>query len=133
MGLRRRRVVLRPRPVRHQTAVHGHRPGSTAVGSEKKCLLDLARPLGLDPDIDRRAVQHYTVLQYVPNRRRCNAGASGGWSRVVRGIRPGGEPKSRTLLPRFAPNPFTSGDEQARYDEITAVLEDSGRQACAPM
>ncbi len=41
-------------------------PGGTAVGSEKKCLLDLAPVLGLDTGIDERAVQHYTVLQYVP-------------------------------------------------------------------
>ncbi|MGZ4588177.1 MAG: asparagine synthase (glutamine-hydrolyzing), partial [Mycobacteriaceae bacterium] len=38
----------------------------TAVGSEKKCLLDLADELGVDVGIDERAVQHYTVLQYVP-------------------------------------------------------------------
>jgi asparagine synthase (glutamine-hydrolysing) len=40
--------------------------GGTAVGSEKKCLLDLAADIGIDLGIDDRAVQHYTVLQYVP-------------------------------------------------------------------
>ncbi|MBW8711317.1 MAG: asparagine synthetase B, partial [Mycobacterium sp.] len=34
--------------------------GGTAVGSEKKCLLDLAGTLGIDLGIDDRAVQHYT-------------------------------------------------------------------------
>ena len=32
---------------------------------------------------------------------------------------------TRYFTPRFAAVPFASGDEQARYDEITAVLEDS--------
>ncbi len=40
--------------------------GGTAVASEKKCLLDLAELVGFDTGIDERAVQHYTVLQYVP-------------------------------------------------------------------
>jgi len=40
--------------------------GGTVVGSEKKCLLDLAELVGFDTGIDHRAVQHYTVLQYVP-------------------------------------------------------------------
>ena len=41
-------------------------PGGTAVGSEKKCLLALADETGIDLSLDERAVQHYTVLQYVP-------------------------------------------------------------------
>ena len=41
-------------------------PGGTAVASEKKCLLDLAGVSGSTSAIDDRAVQHYTVLQYVP-------------------------------------------------------------------
>ena len=49
-------------------------PGGTAVGSEKKCLLDLSPILGLDLDIDTRALQHYTVLQYVPEPETLNRG-----------------------------------------------------------
>ena len=40
--------------------------GGTVVGSEKKCLLELADVAGIGLGIDERAVQHYTVLQYVP-------------------------------------------------------------------
>ena len=65
-------------------------PGGTAVGSEKKCLLDLAETLGIDLGIDERAVQHYTVLQYVPEPETLHRGMrrleSGSYAR----IRPGG-------------------------------------------
>ncbi|MCI4675386.1 asparagine synthase (glutamine-hydrolyzing) [Candidatus Mycolicibacterium alkanivorans] len=101
-------------------------PGGTAVGSEKKCLLDLAPVLGLDTVIDERAVQHYTVLQYVPEPETLHRGIRRLESGCYGLIRPGEAPKvSRYFVPRFAATPFTSGGEQARYDEITAVLEDS--------
>jgi asparagine synthase (glutamine-hydrolysing) len=101
-------------------------PGGTVVGSEKKCVLDLAGPLGIDLTIDTRAVQHYTVLQYVPEPETLNVGVrrleSGSFAR----IRPGQAPvQGRYFVPRFTGVPFAAGTEQARYDEITAVLEDS--------
>jgi asparagine synthase (glutamine-hydrolysing) len=100
--------------------------GGTAVGSEKKCLLELAGSVGIDTGIDERAVQHYTVLQYVPEPESLHRGIrrleSGSYARV----RPGKPPEvTRYFTPRFAAKPFVGGDEQARYDEITAVLEDS--------
>ncbi|HTI75486.1 MAG TPA: asparagine synthase (glutamine-hydrolyzing), partial [Mycobacterium sp.] len=100
--------------------------GGTAVGSEKKCLLDLAGAIGIDLGIDDRAVQHYTVLQYVPEPETLHRGIrrleSGSYARV----RPGQPPEvTRYFTPRFAAVPFASGNEQRRYDEITAVLEDS--------
>ncbi|MBJ7341298.1 asparagine synthase (glutamine-hydrolyzing) [Mycolicibacterium sp.] len=100
--------------------------GGTVVGSEKKCLLDLAPVAGIDLSIDERAVQHYTVLQYVPEPETLNRGVrrleSGSYAR----IRPGTAPEvTRYFVPRFAAVPFIAGDEQGRYDEITAVLEDS--------
>ena len=101
-------------------------PGGTAVGSEKKCLLELADVVGFDTGIDERAVQHYTVLQYVPEPETLHRGVrkleSGSYAR----LRPGRAPEvTRYFTPRFAAKPFTAGSEQARYDEITAVLEDS--------
>ena len=101
-------------------------PGGTAVGSEKKCLLDLADVLGLDTEIDTRALQHYTVLQYVPEPETLHRGVRRLESGCYAVIRPGHDPKvTRYFRPRFAAVPFTVGQEQARYDEITAVLEDS--------
>ncbi len=102
--------------------------GGTVFGSEKKCLLDLAGIIGIDLGIDERAVQHYTVLQYVPEPETLNRGVrrleSGSYARV----RPGSPPEvTRYFTPRFAAVPFSpapAGDH-ARYDEITAVLEDS--------
>ena len=100
--------------------------GGTAVASEKKCLLDLAELMGFDTAIDLRAVQHYTVLQYVPEPETLQAGVrrleSGSYAR----IRPGQQPAiTRYFVPRFSARPFAVGSEQERYDEITAVLEDS--------
>jgi asparagine synthase (glutamine-hydrolysing) len=100
--------------------------GGTAVGSEKKCLLDLAEVLGIDLGIDERAVQHYTVLQYVPEPESLHRGIrrleSGSYARV----RPGMSPAvTRYFTPRFTAVPFVNGSQQSRYDEITAVLEDS--------
>jgi asparagine synthase (glutamine-hydrolysing) len=101
-------------------------PGGTAVGSEKKCLLDMTATIGIDLAIDDRAVQHYTVLQYVPEpetlHRRIRRLESGSYARV----RPGQQPEeTRYFTPRLAAKPFANGSEQSRYDEITAVLQDS--------
>lgn len=101
-------------------------PGGTAVASEKKCLLDLPDLVGFDTGIDERAVQHYTVLQYVPEPETLQRGVRRLESGCYARIRPGAAPVvTRYFVPRFAAVPITSGTEQARYDEITAVLEDS--------
>ncbi len=101
-------------------------PGGTVVGSEKKCLLDLAVPLGVDLAIDERAVQHYTVLQYVPEPETLHRGVRRLESGCYARIRPGHAPEvTRYFEPRFSAVPFRARAEQARYDEITAVLEDS--------
>jgi asparagine synthase (glutamine-hydrolysing) len=100
--------------------------GGTVVGSEKKCLLDLAELVGFDTGIDHRAVQHYTVLQYVPEPETLHRGVRRLESGCYARIRPGAPPKvTRYFVPRFAATPITRDTEQARYDEITAVLEDS--------
>jgi asparagine synthase (glutamine-hydrolysing) len=100
--------------------------GGTAVASEKKCLLELADIIGFDTAIDRRAVQHYTVLQYVPEPETLHVGVrrleSGSYARIRAGRAP---ETTRYFVPRFAARAFTAGSEQTRYDEITAVLEDS--------
>ncbi|KAA1432074.1 asparagine synthase (glutamine-hydrolyzing) [Mycolicibacter arupensis] len=104
-------------------------PGGTVVGSEKKCLLDLAEVVGFDAGasgIDPRAVQHYTVLQYVPEPETLHRGIRRLESGCYARIRPGGIPETtRYFRPRFDATPITRDTEQARYDEITAVLEDS--------
>jgi asparagine synthase (glutamine-hydrolysing) len=101
--------------------------GGTAVASEKKCLLALADLVGFDTGIDERAVQHYTVLQYVPEPETLHRGVrrleSGCYARICPARL---QPQiTRYFVPRFSAEPITRGSEQARYDEITAVLEDS--------
>ena len=101
-------------------------PGGTAVGSEKKCLLELAARAGVDLDIDERAVQHYTVLQYVPEPESLHRGIRRLESGSYAIVRPGQPPEvTRYFEPTFTAVPFVAGREQSRYDEITAVLEDS--------
>jgi asparagine synthase (glutamine-hydrolysing) len=104
-------------------------PGGTAVASEKKCLLDLAGLVGFEAGaggIDLRAVQHYTVLQYVPEPETLHRGVRRLESGCYAQISPGTSPKvTRYFVPRFSATPITRDNEQARYDEITAVLEDS--------
>ncbi|HOB49180.1 MAG TPA: asparagine synthase (glutamine-hydrolyzing) [Mycobacterium sp.] len=101
-------------------------PRGTAVGSEEKCLLDLAGELGAATTIDHRALQHYTVLQYVPEPETLHTGIRRLESGSYAVIRPGQAPAvTRYFRPRFTAVPFAAGGEQARYDEITAVLEDS--------
>ncbi|CAJ1501938.1 asparagine synthase (glutamine-hydrolyzing) [[Mycobacterium] burgundiense] len=105
-------------------------PGGTVVGSEKKCLMELAGPLGIDTTIDVRAVQHYTVLQYVPEPETLHRGVRRLESGCHARLRPGTAPTvTRYFEPRFEAVPFANGSrrgtDQARYDEITAVLEDS--------
>ena len=103
-------------------------PGGTVVGSEKKSLLDLSPVAGIDLSIDERAVQHYTVLQYVPEPETLHRGVRRLESGCYARIRPGQAPEvTRYFKPRFTAKAFASSgdDTQARYDEITAVLEDS--------
>ncbi|BBY53272.1 asparagine synthase (glutamine-hydrolyzing) [Mycobacterium koreense] len=102
--------------------------GGTVVGSEKKALLDLADVAGLDTTVDRRAVQHYTVLQYVPEPETLHTGVRRLESGCYALIRPGRPPETtRYFTPRFTAEAFGTGPgaAQDRYDEITAVLEDS--------
>jgi asparagine synthase (glutamine-hydrolysing) len=101
--------------------------GGIAVASEKKCLLDLAHVVGFDTAIDDRAVQHYTVLQYVPEPETLHRGVRRLESGCYTRIRPGDAALATTryFVPRFDATPISHDTEQARYDEITAVLEDS--------
>ncbi|WP_009473783.1 asparagine synthase (glutamine-hydrolyzing) [Rhodococcus sp. JVH1] len=100
--------------------------GGTAFGSEKKSLLELASLIGIGTELDPRAVEHYTVLQYVPEpetlHKQIRRLESGCFARV----RPGEEPViTRYFAPTFPVRPFAAGTDQARYREIAEALEDS--------
>lgn len=101
-------------------------PGGTAFGSEKKSLLELIDRLGLDESLDPRAIEHYTVLQYVPEPETLHTAVRRLESGCHATIRPGQAPTiKRYFTPRFGVRPVTDATRQKRYDEIAAVLSDS--------
>ena len=121
------RIVLRPRPFRHQAAVHGDRHRRHRGGQREEMPAGSGRLGGLRHR-DRRRGRCSTTPSCSTCRspRRCTAGCAG-WNRAAtRGSGPGVPPQvTRYFVPRFAAMPITRDTEQARYDEITAVLEDS--------
>ncbi|RVW04937.1 asparagine synthase (glutamine-hydrolyzing) [Rhodococcus spongiicola] len=98
----------------------------TAFGSEKKSLLELADVIGLDTELDPRAIEHYTVLQYVPEPETLHARIRRLESGCYARLEPGKAPEvTRYFTPTFPAAPFAPGSEQSRYREITEALEDS--------
>ncbi|WP_430333064.1 asparagine synthase (glutamine-hydrolyzing) [Rhodococcus sp. ACT016] len=109
------------KPLFIATGTHG-----TAFGSEKKSLLELADVVGIDLDLDPRATEHYTVLQYVPEPETLHAGIRRLESGCYARLKPGKEPEvTRYFTPKFPAVPFAPGSEQSRYREIAEALEDS--------
>ncbi len=101
-------------------------PGGVAFGSEKKSLLELAPTLGLATDLDPVALQHYLILQYVPEpatmHREIRRIESGSWFTV----RPGSEPEVERY---FTPVFHAGGGDGARVQaKIAEVLRDSVAQ-----
>ncbi|MEB3368406.1 asparagine synthase (glutamine-hydrolyzing) [Saccharopolyspora mangrovi] len=102
-------------------------PGGTAFASEKKSLLSLASTLRISEEIDHKALQHYFVLQYVPEPeslhrqiRRIESGTSFT-------VSPGGQlVTERYFQPNFRPRPAnTDADVRRLQNEIVDVMRDS--------
>lgn len=101
-------------------------PGGTAFGSEKKSLLELLPALGLGTDLDPRAIQHYTELQYVPEPETLHKDIGRLESGCYATFAPGEKPVvTRYFKPQFKVRPFAKGTEQQRYHEIAEALRDS--------
>jgi len=101
-------------------------PGGTAFGSEKKSLLELIGRLGLPDTLDERALEHYVVLQYVPEPESLHSSIRRLESGSYATVRPSGAPSvTRYFSPQFSVRPFTDATRQKRYDEIADVLSDS--------
>lgn len=101
-------------------------PGGTAFASEKKSLLELLPALGLGDQLDVRALEHYTVLQYVPEPETLHSSVRRLESGSYATVEPGTKPKvTGYFVPRFQVRPFAGGAEQTRYNEIADALEDS--------
>lgn len=101
-------------------------PGGTAFSSEKKSVLELLDAIGVDTALDRRAIQHYVGLQYVPEPESLHAGIRRLESGCHATMTPGGEIRQvRYFNPRFPVRSVSKDAEQSCFEEITAVLEDS--------
>ncbi|MGH3992483.1 MAG: asparagine synthase (glutamine-hydrolyzing), partial [Pseudonocardiaceae bacterium] len=106
-------------------------PGGVAFSSEKKSLLELAPSLGVPKEVDRRALQHYLTLQYVPEPASLHTRITRIESGTSFTLSPGGELAVRRYFhPTFAPPSAATTDAAALrgadlYTEITEVLRDS--------
>ncbi|MFI7669024.1 asparagine synthase (glutamine-hydrolyzing) [Nocardia sp. NPDC049526] len=101
-------------------------PGGTAFGSEKKSLLELLPVLGLSDALDPRALEHYTVLQYVPEPETLHKDIRRLESGHYATVRAGQAPQiTRYFNPQFKVRAFAPGSAAARYREIAEALEDS--------
>ena len=102
-------------------------PGKVAFSSEKKSLLELSSVLGVQDELDKTALQHYLVLQYVPEPESMHTGVrrveSGTSFRVV----PGGDVQfTRYFHPTFNAKPVNSQAEADElYERIADVMRDS--------
>ncbi|MEX3504469.1 asparagine synthase (glutamine-hydrolyzing) [Corynebacterium sp. LK2510] len=98
----------------------------TVFASEKKSILEMAEAIGLGLDLDRRAIEHYVDLQYVPEPESLHAQIRRVESGSTVTLSPGGEVVSeRYFRPHFTPATITKGNEQELFDRIARALEDS--------
>jgi asparagine synthase (glutamine-hydrolysing) len=101
-------------------------PAGVAFASEKKSLLAAAPALGLEnpaTDLDATALQHYLLLQYVPEPATLHRAIRRIESGTYATVRPGGEVEDERY---FAPTFHTGGGTGARvHGRIADVLRDS--------
>ncbi|MFI9818750.1 asparagine synthase (glutamine-hydrolyzing) [Saccharothrix variisporea] len=102
-------------------------PGGTAFSSEKKSLLELTGALGIRPEVDRKALQHYLILQYVPEPESLHTQIHRVESGTSFTLTPGGRPVAERYFPATFRPRAVHGDADANrlYDEITEALRDS--------
>jgi asparagine synthase (glutamine-hydrolysing) len=102
-------------------------PGGVAFSSEKKSLLELAGTLGIGTELDRTALQHYLVLQYVPEPESLHTQIRRVESGTCFTVSPGDQPViKRYFKPAFSPRPVGNAEEAERlYDGIADVMRDS--------
>ncbi|MHA2789389.1 asparagine synthase (glutamine-hydrolyzing) [Corynebacterium sp. S7] len=98
----------------------------TVFASEKKSILEMAEDIGLGLDLDRRAIEHYVDLQYVPEPESLHKEIRRVESGCTVTLTPGGTVEAkRYFKPRFETKPVPKGHEQDLYNRIAGALEDS--------
>ncbi|RNE49515.1 asparagine synthase (glutamine-hydrolyzing) [Corynebacterium alimapuense] len=101
-------------------------PVGTVFASEKKSILEMAPELGLDLSLDRRAIEHYVDLQYVPEPESLHSAIRRVESGCTVTLRPGEEVVAkRYFKPQFPITAVPKGAEQDLFDRIAKVMEDS--------
>lgn len=101
-------------------------PAGTVFGSEKKSILDMAEHVDLGLELDRRAIEHYIDLQYVPEPETLHANIHRLESGSTARLTPGDElQQKRYFRPQFEVQPVAQGGEQALFDRVAEALEDS--------
>ncbi len=98
----------------------------TIFASEKKCILEVATDIGLELDLDRRAIEHYVDLQYVPEPESLHTHIRRLESGCTAVVTVGGKViQTRYFRPQFATTKVPKGQEQDLFDRIARALEDS--------
>jgi len=101
--------------------------GAVAFSSEKKALLELLGGSAAAGGVDAASLQHYLTLQYVPEPATLHRGIrriESGTSFTVAG---GELTTTRYFHPTFPIRPVAKDEQQALYDRIAEVLDDSVR------
>ncbi len=101
--------------------------GALAFSSEKKALLEMLGGSAAAGGVDPASLQHYLTLQYVPEPATLHRGIrriESGTSFTVAG---GELTTKRYFHPTFPVQPVPKDGEQALYDRIAEVLDDSVR------
>ncbi|MGM1059259.1 asparagine synthase (glutamine-hydrolyzing) [Saccharothrix sp. Mg75] len=123
-----RRVVFGARdPFGIKPLYYAAGPGGVAFSSEKKSVLELAPAVGIRPEVDEKALQHYFILQYVPEPESLQTHVHRIESGTSFTLTPGGRPVVERYFPAtFRPRAVRGqADEDRLYDEITEALRDS--------
>ena len=98
----------------------------TVFASEMKCILEMAEEIGLELNLDRRAIEHYVDLQYVPEPESLHANIRRVESGCTVTLRPGEDVVAeRYFKPRFPVQQVKQGEEQQLFNRIAEALEDS--------
>jgi asparagine synthase (glutamine-hydrolysing) len=101
--------------------------GALAFSSEKKALLELLGGTKAAGDVDGASLQHYLTLQYVPEPATLHRGIRRIESGTTFRVADGELTTRRYFWPEFPVRPVAKDAEQALYDRIAEVLDDSVR------
>ena len=104
-------------------------PKGTFFGSEKKCLLSIAQNADIDVSLDKRAVEHYMDLQYVPEPESLNTGIRRLESGCCATVTPGHKPNiHRWFTPQFPVKTVSKEKLDSEISKIQEALENSVAQ-----